>query len=94
MVNKLQGGGKSLASYILMQRILPPVLTCTMVRQGKSSEEDAVSELGMYGTYLRVADKVQINECVGHLLRTKAATSNEGGVAAGFAVLDSLYFEA
>lgn len=27
----------------------------------------------------------------GHLLRTKAATSDEGGVAAGFAVLDSPY---
>jgi glutathione synthase len=29
------------------------------------------------------------NEAVGHLLRTKTADSNEGGVAAGFAVLDS-----
>lgn len=94
MVSKLKGGGKSLASYILMQRILPPIQPCTMVRQGKSSAEDAVSELGIYGTYLRVGDEVQINDCVGHVLRTKAAESNEGGVAAGFAVLDSLYFEA
>lgn len=30
-----------------------------------------------------------INEEVGHLVRTKTSTSNEGGVAAGFAVLDS-----
>ena len=30
-----------------------------------------------------------MNEAHGHLLRTKSATSNEGGVAAGFAVLDS-----
>lgn len=27
----------------------------------------------------------------GHLVRTKTAASNEGGVAAGFAVLDSPY---
>lgn len=30
-----------------------------------------------------------MNESVGHLLRTKLASSNEGGVAAGFAVLSS-----
>ena len=30
-----------------------------------------------------------MNESVGHLLRTKLASSNEGGVAAGFAVLGS-----
>ena len=28
---------------------------------------------------------------VGHLVRTKRTDSNEGGVAAGFAVLDSPY---
>lgn len=30
-----------------------------------------------------------LNEEVGHLVRTKTSSSNEGGVAAGFAVLDS-----
>ncbi len=30
-----------------------------------------------------------VNEEVGHLVRTKTSSSNEGGVAAGFAVLDS-----
>jgi len=33
--------------------------------------------------------QVLLNAEAGHLLRTKAATSNEGGVAAGFAVIDS-----
>jgi hypothetical protein len=32
---------------------------------------------------------VLLNEEVGHLVRTKTSSSNEGGVAAGFAVLDS-----
>ena len=36
-----------------------------------------------------MGEEVVMNECGGHLLRTKAATSDEGGVAAGFAVLDS-----
>lgn len=30
-----------------------------------------------------------LNENAGHLVRTKTSSSNEGGVAAGFAVLDS-----
>ena len=34
-------------------------------------------------------DDVVVNKHGGHLLRTKAATSDEGGVAAGYAVLDS-----
>lgn len=33
--------------------------------------------------------QVLLNEEVGHLVRTKTSSSNEGGVAAGFAVLDS-----
>jgi hypothetical protein len=33
--------------------------------------------------------QVVVNEEVGHLVRTKTSSSNEGGVAAGFAVLDS-----
>jgi hypothetical protein len=33
--------------------------------------------------------QVRLNEEVGHLVRTKTSSSNEGGVAAGFAVLDS-----
>lgn len=34
-------------------------------------------------------DKEILNEEGGHLLRTKATTTREGGVAAGFAVIDS-----
>jgi hypothetical protein len=34
---------------------------------------------------------VVINEQCGYLMRTKVSSSDEGGVAAGFAVLDSLY---
>lgn len=34
---------------------------------------------------------VVINNHCGYLMRTKVSSSDEGGVAAGFAVLDSLY---
>lgn len=35
--------------------------------------------------------QVLLNAEAGHLVRTKSSSSNEGGVAAGFAVLDSPY---
>ncbi|KAJ3159451.1 hypothetical protein HDU86_001769 [Geranomyces michiganensis] len=76
-------------AYILMDLIRPPPLTNIMVRHGAILKGEVVSELGIYGIWLSRGDEVYLNENGGHLLRTKAANSNEGGVAAGFAVLDS-----
>jgi hypothetical protein len=39
----------------------------------------------------RNGHNVVLNKEAGHLLRTKVSNSDEGGVAAGFAVLDSPY---
>ena len=36
-------------------------------------------------------DKILCNRQAGHMLRTKLASSNEGGVAAGLGALDSPY---
>ncbi|CAL5223694.1 g6247 [Coccomyxa viridis] len=82
---------KGLAAYILMQRIRPPINRSMLLRNGEILEVDTLSELGIYGTFVRQGDRVILNEEAGHLIRTKAATSDEGGVAAGFAVLDSPY---
>lgn len=38
----------------------------------------------------RNKENVIMNEQCGYLMRTKVSSSNEGGVAAGFAVLDSV----
>ncbi|KAL6842040.1 hypothetical protein ACP4OV_028019 [Aristida adscensionis] len=84
-------GGDALAAYILMQRIFPKASLAYLVRGGVCHEGLAISELGIYGAYLRNNDKVVINEHCGYLMRTKVSSSDEGGVAAGFAVLDSLY---
>jgi glutathione synthase len=86
---RLARGGPGLGAYILMQRILPPPQRSVLVRRGAFAEEDALSELGIYGVYVRVGQTVKVNADAGHLVRTKAASSDEGGVAAGFAVLDS-----
>ncbi|CAK0740272.1 hypothetical protein CVIRNUC_001238 [Coccomyxa viridis] len=82
---------KGLAAYILMQRIRPPINRSMLLRDGNILEVDTLSELGIYGTFVGRGDTVILNAEAGHLIRTKAATSDEGGVAAGFAVLDSPY---
>ncbi|XBH90296.1 hypothetical protein VPH35_082004 [Triticum aestivum] len=84
-------GGDALSAYILMQRIFPKASLASLVRGGFCHEALTVSELGIYGAYLRNKDKVIINDKCGYLMRTKVSSSDEGGVAAGFAVLDSLY---
>ncbi|CAD6255948.1 unnamed protein product [Miscanthus lutarioriparius] len=82
--------GESLAAYILMQRIFPKASLTPLVRGGDWFEDLTISELGIYGAYLRNKDKVILNNQSGYLMRTKVSSSNEGGVAAGFAVLDSV----
>lgn len=89
LAERLAAGGPGLAAYILMQRIQPPTLPAVMVRAGVAVQADTLSELGVYGTLVRRGARVLLNREAGHLVRTKAASSDEGGVAAGFAVLDS-----
>ncbi|KAI7842580.1 hypothetical protein COHA_003684 [Chlorella ohadii] len=89
LAERLRQGGPGLAAYILMQRIQPPPQRAIMVRRGQAAEADTLSELGVYSTYVRRGSQVMLSAEAGHLVRTKAATSDEGGVAAGFAVLDS-----
>ncbi|KAF9585047.1 hypothetical protein BGW38_004109 [Lunasporangiospora selenospora] len=77
-------------AYILMDIIRPPVTKNVLLRKGELQRADVVSELGVYGIYLHDGKKAVRNDNGGHLLRTKTVDSNEGGVAAGFAVIDSL----
>ena len=88
-----RGSDGDLSAFILMQRIFPPVNRTLCLRGGEMVELETLSELGVYGGYVRVGDTVTRNAHGGYLLRTKAATSDEGGVAAGFAVLDSVSLE-
>ncbi|KAJ3047873.1 hypothetical protein HDU99_009339 [Rhizoclosmatium hyalinum] len=77
-------------AYILMELIKPPPARNLLVRNGEILDAEVVSELGIYGIWISgEGGVVYKNEVAGHLLRTKVADSNEGGVAAGFAVLDS-----
>ncbi|KAG5541326.1 hypothetical protein RHGRI_021233 [Rhododendron griersonianum] len=133
-------GAEENAAYILMQRIFPTIAPTYLMRDGICHKDHAMSELGIYGAYLRCVacakfcdfsfegasmhilssfylssktcqfcsfvclqhfnsvrnrirnkENVIMNEQCGYLMRTKVSSSNEGGVAAGFAVLDSVY---
>jgi len=46
-------GGDALAAYILMQRIFPKASLAYLVRGGICHEGLVISELGIYGAYLR-----------------------------------------
>ncbi|XP_048484072.1 glutathione synthetase isoform X3 [Plutella xylostella] len=84
--------GRERMAYILMERILPPLVKGYVVRPGASVPPplvDLVSELGIFGVIIGTKDKIYSNKQVGHMLRTKLADANEGGVAAGLGALDS-----
>uniref|UniRef100_A0AAG5DQC8 Glutathione synthetase n=1 Tax=Anopheles atroparvus TaxID=41427 RepID=A0AAG5DQC8_ANOAO len=82
------------SAWILMERIFPPLSTGYMIRPGGPSPPplvQLVSELGIFGAIIGCKDEVLYNKQVGHMLRTKLSTANEGGVAAGLGALDSPY---
>ncbi|KAL6278684.1 hypothetical protein ACE6H2_022285 [Prunus campanulata] len=74
-------GSEADAAYILMQRIFPTVSRTFLMRNGICYKDDTVSELGIYGAYLRNKEKVILSDQCGYLMRTKAASSDESGVA-------------
>lgn len=75
--------------YILMKMIKCEEKECDMVRAGVVNRMLAVSELGMFGALVVDGEEIVMNEYAGYLVRTKSKDSNEGGIAAGYAVIDS-----
>ncbi|XP_028935999.1 glutathione synthetase isoform X3 [Ornithorhynchus anatinus] len=90
-LERLKGSAER-ASYILMDKIEPEPFRACLLRPGAPVRlADCVSELGIFGVYVRRGDELLVNEHAGHLLRTKAVEHADGGVAAGVAVLDNPY---
>ncbi|XP_078227048.1 glutathione synthetase isoform X1 [Callithrix jacchus] len=80
------------ASYILMEKIEPEPFENCLLRPGSPVQVvQCISELGIFGVYVRQGKTLVMNKHVGHLLRTKAIEHADGGVAAGVAVLDNPY---
>jgi len=53
LVKLQQEGSEGLAAYILMQRIFPRASLAYLVREGICHHDPVISELGIYGAYLR-----------------------------------------
>ena len=65
-------------------------MPCIHVREGVAKRVMGSCELGVYGVFLgNGVDAPSLNAPAGVLLRTKQEGCDEGGVAAGFAVIDS-----
>ncbi|XP_005109303.1 glutathione synthetase [Aplysia californica] len=81
---------KERSAYILMQRIFPWQQKNYLVKPGVPFVlSDVISELGVYGVYIGSADSEVVNYECGHMMRTKIQGTDEGGIVAGFAVLDT-----
>ncbi|XP_070574343.1 glutathione synthetase-like [Ptychodera flava] len=86
------GQDEKRAEYILMDRVQPAVIPNYQIRHNTSPElMDMVSELGVFGVIIGKGPNILYNNKAGHLLRTKSICHDDGGVAAGAAVLDSPY---
>ena len=61
------------------------------MKEGKEELKPSLSEIGFYSGVLFDAKKKEVIESkhIGVLVRTKISNSNEGGVSAGFAVMNS-----
>jgi glutathione synthase len=59
-------------------------------RKGEVLIQQSNSELGVYGTFVGEGGEVLLNKYAGFLLRTKSEGCDEGGVATGYSVLDSI----
>jgi glutathione synthase len=76
-----------------MQRIFPKLQSTIFCRQGHCEFGQSISEVGIYGTYLGYGNTKQpdiMNDYAGYLLRTKGSGTDEGGVATGYSVLNSI----
>ena len=77
-------------SYILMDIISAPVNENVLVAPGvPGTFANITSELGIYGSILGSKNNIIFNNEDGHVLRSKKVGVNEGGVSAGFGVIDS-----
>ncbi|XP_061636885.1 glutathione synthetase isoform X1 [Phyllopteryx taeniolatus] len=89
VLGKVKNSAERMA-FILMDKIQPVSTQNYLLRRGTPLKiSNCLSELGFFGAYVRQGEDMVMNDCVGHLLRTKSSEHLDGGVAAGVAVLDN-----
>jgi len=79
------------SQYILMERVRPPTVKNYIIHVDfeKPILADTVTEIGIFGIFISEGGKEIVNSPSGYILRTKSIEHNDGGVAAGRAVLDT-----
>ncbi|XP_020287791.1 glutathione synthetase-like isoform X2 [Pseudomyrmex gracilis] len=89
---------KERTAWILMDRIYPPLQKNYLIRAAEEPElkntldlSDVITELGVYGVIVGTSKEIISNDQVGHVLRTKLSSEDEGGIVAGIGALDSPY---
>ncbi|KAK2585964.1 hypothetical protein KPH14_010541 [Odynerus spinipes] len=87
---------KERTAWILMDRINPPAQNNYLICPNDLNccefpLSEVISELGIYGVIIGDETNILFNKEVGHILRTKVSSENEGGIIAGIGVLDSPY---
>ncbi|KAF4708179.1 hypothetical protein FOZ62_012802, partial [Perkinsus olseni] len=84
--------------FVLMERMLPAPLPCLAIDTPASREasrvvpkiiSEGVSELGIYSALVMKGNHTVMDKPCGHMLRTKDVSVMEGGVHAGYAVMDT-----
>ena len=75
-----------------MKRIFPKPEISYFVRNGLAEKLSSINEIGIYGVFLSDGTKNSnlLNSEAGYLMRTKPLGVDEGGVAAGYSVLNSI----
>jgi glutathione synthase len=94
-LKSLEANLEEARAWIAMRLIQPPNLGSENYLVGagtaKALKKDTVSELGIFGWSLFGDPEGVVDEkTVGWLVRTKGRESDEGGVAVGYSVIDSL----
>jgi glutathione synthase len=80
------------SSHILMEKINSPSFHNGILKRGTMEviEDQFITELGIFGVYVRRGDDVLVNSDGGYLIRIKPKDKNEGGVSVGVAAISSL----
>jgi glutathione synthase len=85
------GSNMLILGYILMERIFPRPQNNVLIRNEQMLAATCINEIGIYGIFVGDgSDSALVNREAGYLVRTKPVGIDEGGVATGYSVLNSL----
>ena len=77
-----------------MERLRPPGTPNYLLSPGQNTDRleltETVQEVGIYGMYIARGDLFSHDVTAGYLLRSKDSRTEDGGVGAGRAYMDSL----